>query len=593
MDMNRLLPTATMIKCQGRVVKDITKSTKSKYLVKVDRIAGRDDKWIDIISPTILLHLDALDTLRQGHKITFTSRVFPLQSTTNPYAFDYKMYLMHQRIYQQAFAKSSSIRIIRSEVRVWDDMVFSVKDHCKNLIDSFIPEISSRSVAYALLLGESQLITKDLYLDYANTGAIHVLSVSGLHVTVFISLFIFLLNKVRSQKMGWTLAKILVLSFLVVFYCFLTGLSPSVVRAGIMVIMYLLGTGVFKSHSNYNILAFCCIVMICYEPNLVFDMSFQFSFLALLSILFFYPIIYRCLEPQSKVAIYIWSLISMSLAAQLLVIPFLVYYFHKFPLSFVLSGIVAVPLSSIVIYIGFMMLTIGALRASVGHLLGLLLNYIILFLNSIIHYLADISAFIMEDIFFDKFLLVAFYIMLVAIMSRLTIAKEWQMKSIGIVFVLSISWISWKYFDSRNQSEIIIYDTYSDALVDLFYQGDLYNYKSEALSNNTVEFVAKNNRIMHFIGGIKPMGKVVRIGNKKIIILDDKSTLKHLDNLEIPCHLLYISDNIYPPQDMTIKTNYLVLGRDLNTKIREEWKVAVQADSLHWMQKMGSFRLVL
>ena len=206
------------------------------------------------------------------------------------------------------------------------------------------------AIISALTLGYTDAISPELRDSFSVTGASHILSVSGLHVGiiyVMLGLMLGFLDKCkRTRKIKW----IAVILFLW-FYAFVTGLSPSVSRSVFMFSLFAVAKITDRQSSVYNNIFLSAFVLLIINPMWLFNVGFQLSYSALLSILYFQPKIAKCLVFKNRILTYCWELTSVSIAAQLGAAPLCLYYFHQFPNYFLLSNFVGVPLSGIIIYL--------------------------------------------------------------------------------------------------------------------------------------------------------------------------------------------------------------------------------------------------
>lgn len=151
-------------------------------------------------------------------------------------------------------------------------------------------------------------------------------------------------------------------------FAFLAGLSASVVRAVTMFTIYTLASVVSEERfSGFSALSLAAFLMLLYQPMYLFDISFQLSFVAVFSILLFYPLLSRLLHPRSKIVKYIWNILSLSMAAQLGTLPFVLYYFGAFPAYFLLANLVVAPLSICILSITLLALLLSVYTPWIGN----------------------------------------------------------------------------------------------------------------------------------------------------------------------------------------------------------------------------------
>ena len=234
------------------------------------------------------------------------------------------------------------------------------------------------SLVVAMTLGDKATLSSDLRETYAATGASHVLALSGLHLGIIYWLVTLLMVGRRRRMVSQVVTILAIWAF-----AFLTGLSPSIVRSATMLTVYgLLSVG-YRRGASVNVLAFTAVVMLVVSPLAVFDISFQMSFLAVLAILLFHPLLFRLLPSPwlqaHPVAKWLWGMLTLSLSAQLGVAPLIAFYFHRFSTYFLLSNFIVIPGAYLILLGGLLLLLTGlplvaSLLAGVASLMNGLLS---------------------------------------------------------------------------------------------------------------------------------------------------------------------------------------------------------------------------
>lgn len=205
-------------------------------------------------------------------------------------------------------------------------------------------------VVTAMSLGEKSQLEWELKDTYSKVGAAHILALSGLHLMIiyaFISLFI-------AWRRFRMLSQIIIIVAIWAF-AFLVGMSPSVVRSAFMISIYALLSLGHRERLSVNTLALTAIVMLLFNPQSLYDISFQLSFMAVLAILLFYPLFCQVLPPhilqRHRWLNALWGMVTVSVSAQLGTAPLIAYYFGRFSTYFLLSNFVVVPLATAVLYL--------------------------------------------------------------------------------------------------------------------------------------------------------------------------------------------------------------------------------------------------
>lgn len=322
--------------------------------------------------------------LKYGDEIIVPAQYTAIEPPYNPAEFDFKAWLATQNIYQQTFVDQENILktgedagyfIIKEALRLREKQVKKFR--------RLIKSKEAFSVASTLILGYRADLSPETLAAYANTGTLHALSVSGAHVAIIYVVldFIFLfLNRNRQLK----IAKLLIICSLIWGYALITGLSSSVVRSAIMISVFITAKTLSKNTNNYNILAFSAFCQLIYNPFSIWDVGFQLSYLAVFGLFYLQPKIYNLFYIENKGLDKLWNFIAMSLAAQIATFPLSIYYFHQFPLYFLLGNLfITLPLV-LMMYLG-----IATLIPGLGFL-ALIFEWLINFTNSVLKWIASL-----------------------------------------------------------------------------------------------------------------------------------------------------------------------------------------------------------
>ncbi|WP_210490316.1 ComEC/Rec2 family competence protein [Rufibacter aurantiacus] len=297
------------------------------------------------------------DSLRYGQRLLVQGTLSPPAAPANPFQFDYRRYLALKHIQWQAYLPQSTwLAIGYAPPSYVIALSLKIRKQLENAFREHIHAGREETIAHALVLGVQDELDAALRNAYARTGTMHVLAVSGLHVGLLYGVLLFFLKPLRRGKTSKLLIFFLVVG-VVWFYAFVTGMSASVLRSVCMFSLVELGLLLRRRASILNTLAVVALVLLIYEPNFLYDVGFQLSFLAVAGIVLLQPLFLQFWNPENRAVRLVWELLVISVAAQLATFPLSLYYFHQFPVYFWLANLLAVPLTSIGLYIGvaFMM----------------------------------------------------------------------------------------------------------------------------------------------------------------------------------------------------------------------------------------------
>ena len=311
------------------------------------------------------------------------------------------------------------------------------------------------AVLAALLLGDTDEIDQEIMRAYAASGALHVLSVSGLHVGIIylgLNSALFFLN--RNRKTQILKAGILILFLW--YYALLTGLSPAVLRSSAMLSFIVIGKALERSTNMYNTLAASAIVLLCFQPYLLMQVGFQLSYLAVLGIVFLYKKIHQLLNPSNWLLRQIWGITAVSLAAQLTTFPLGLFYFHQFPNYFLISNLFVIPVSTAIIYGGILLFFISPLT-ELATWVGWFIGKIVHFLNWFVIGVEDLPYALLQGISIS--LVETGLIYLTLMMTILYFMKK-QTVYVYATLILIVCVLSLQMVEStqiRNQQQLIVH----------------------------------------------------------------------------------------------------------------------------------------
>lgn len=413
----------------------------------------------------ISIEADSLSRLlKPGDLIYALLKPMRVSSDGIPEGFDYAAYLRKQEIWFQAVInKSEWISVSRDSV----ELEPSFKRDVALIRYSLIRKMHSggldppaQAFISALVLGYKKDLDPQLKEQFTSIGVVHVLAVSGLHIGIIYwvlqKLFFFLLM----IKGGRYLNVFVVLGFLW-FYVFLAGFSPSVLRAAFMFSLVQAARIINRNSSVFNVLAASAFILLIHSPSTLYDLGFLFSYLAVAGILIVQPVLLQLIEFKSSVLKYLYTMMALSLSAQLLVTPLSIYYFHQFPLVFILANLVMVPVVVAFIYPASLYLLLPA-----GSWLAKMLEYILDYGYRLISWLSGFFESFpiakLENIRFDSFQLVLWYVFLLFLIIYLTLRIPRSALILLIVLIAVIVNDSYGKYKAERQTELLVFYQQSD-----------------------------------------------------------------------------------------------------------------------------------
>ena len=358
---------------------DIQKPNSSENLLEV--LSIKDSLGWKKTQGKVLIYHQLASSLQPGEVVLVNKIPEIIPSPSFPDEFDYRGFLAKREIHFRQFIRSGLVKVDSSNTRSLEFAIDRLGYFLSNLIDQKVEFAESKQIANALLLGQKESLDKEIKKAYSETGTMHILAVSGLHVGIIYAILLLPIKRFKSDskfRKGYLLAVVV----LIWLYALMTGFSPSVVRASTMFSLVTAGQMRKKKPSIWNILAFSAMLMIVVEPEVIFDVGFQLSYLAVAGIVGLQPVIVRWWIPGNVVLEYFWQSAAVSLAAQLVTFPLSVFYFHQFPTYFLLANLIVVPLAFLIMAVGVPFLFLGWIPM-LGEVMGWLVNWMIYIQNQI------------------------------------------------------------------------------------------------------------------------------------------------------------------------------------------------------------------
>ena len=318
----------------------------------------------------ILYAKDIRESLGLGDTIQTEMRLNQPRGKRNPHDFDYRKYLKSQDIHFESFLMDSAeVFIAKSTSFMLERSMLDIKGNVKSHFQKYLSKRSA-GILSALILGERGDVDQQIREDFSNTGVIHVLAVSGLHVGYVSMILITVLGMLR---LPYKYMMVTVIGGLI-FYVGLTGSAPSVMRASIMASLLILGGLLERKTDVFNVLAAAGLLILLINPTQLFNIGFQLSFSAVLSIVtlfpFFQVITNKYIKlPKSKFGNALSGILDLflvSLAAQLGTLAITIFYFHKIPLISLIANLIVVPVIGLIVATGMSYLLIGVFVPPLG-----------------------------------------------------------------------------------------------------------------------------------------------------------------------------------------------------------------------------------
>lgn len=456
-----------------------------------------------------------------GQSLQFSTKIILHKKPNNPDQFDYGKYLTNKSILAQVYVTPNELKvgtIVQKDVWYYSDLL---RNKIKTRLEKNHFGKEELAVAMALLLGQQQEISTEIIQDYQLSGAVHILSVSGLHVGLLMLFINFLLKPLRKNRLNSYLKLTLIITILW-FFAFIAGLSPSVVRSVTMFTFVAIGMHLNRKTNIFHTLLVSILLILLFQPAFIVDVGFQLSYLALFFILWLQPLLASLWKPKTKVENYIWEILTVSFAAQIGAFPLSIYYFHQFPGLFFITNLLVIPLVSISMAWGILVLLLASF-GTIPQFFTKILEYLIYFMNQIIKWVASLEQFIIQDISFNIYMLLSSFLLIFAVILwfKKPNFSKLVMTLIGVLcFQLSYFISFWKH---QKTNELLVFNSKKSTLISEKRNNQLTIYSDistlkDLKNNKTIKpyLVANFSKIKNS----NELPNVLYFENKKILIVD-------------------------------------------------------------------------
>ena len=421
-----------------------------------------------------------LTQLQYGDRILIHKSLQAIKNSGNPGAFNYTQYAAFQQVFHQVFLNGKDwVKLDKPAVDKFRQFIFTARMAILSALRKNMPPGKDElGLAEALLIGYTNDLDKDLVQAYSNTGVVHIIAISGMHLALIYVMLVWLFTKIPGIKNSKLLQAIMILSCLWLF-SLLTGAAASVLRAAVMFSFITIGKQLDKQANMYNSLASSAFVLLCYNPFFLWDVGFQLSYLAIIGIVVFQKSVYNLLNIRNRWINECWKMVSVSIAAQVLTLPVCIYYFHQIPLLFLPANIIAVPLSGFILYaeIATIALYWVPIAASVA---GQISSWLVWLMNKSIAWISRLGFAIWDNIPATLFSTVILFAVIISFTQWLKRKNIWSfrlaLKSL-LFLVMYYAFIKWQ---AQIQEKLIVYHIPQHGAAD-FICGENYYFKGDSV----------------------------------------------------------------------------------------------------------------
>ena len=547
-----------------RVIESFVEKEKTlKTIVEVISIE-KQGQWISTKGKAMLYFQKDSNSLKikYGDVLIINPTFKSIDSPKNPQEFNYKQYLAFHNVFYQCYLSNQKwIHTNNNEGNFILNVSINLRNYFLDVFKKYNIIGNEFAVGSALILGFEDKLNPEIISAYSSSGALHVLSVSGLHIAIIYVVLLkllFFLDKFKNGK----IIKAIILVLVLWFYACLTGLSPSVMRAATMFSFIIVGK-LFNRYTNvYNTLAASALLLLIINPYLIMEVGFQLSFLAVFGIVMLQPGIYNLLETNNWLLDQIWTVTTVSIAAQLATFPLGLLYFHQFPNYFLLSNLLVIPLSALILYLGILLLIVSKITF-LGTWIAWLLSQLISFLNTSVIVFENAPYAIVEGVSIGILETWLVYGMLICMVVFFFQKRHYLIHLSLSFFVIFLSIQIIEKYDETTNSQLVVYSIKKQSAID-FIEGDKNYFVSDTLlykNKSTMLFHVYHNWWEQGVVQHKFVAKdysesafykkdnFMMFNNKKILIVNSALVLKK------------------QPGKTRMKIDYIILSNNSKQKI--------------------------
>lgn len=498
--------------------------------------------------------------LKEGDVVVLPNKWQRITNRGNLFELDYAAYCARNNIYYQQFIRGRDIVIHQYADEHSLSWIRKVHHWCVRQLEWYITDRATLGLLKAMLFDDRDMLDGELTDAYAQTGIVHIIAISGGHITIFFVLVAFLLGWIRHKKYRWV--KYIAAMPLIWIYVVVAGAPPSAVRAATMFSILGIGFTLQKTPNGVNQLLAAAFLLLIVNPNWLHDIGFQLSFVAVLSIMLFYRPVYKWWSPVNKIARMLWSAVAVSIAAEILVAPLVIYYFHLFPLQFIVANVLAYIFMGVILVLGMLLIAVSSVYP-VAHVVAEITTSLSLWFNQLVYGLQHLNFDSLHRLTLTGLQLVLVYIVIAGTTIYLFKKNKTALFTGAIAVVLFIISGCVRYAQTLQQELLIVYNISKETRIELI-TGTTATvlYGNDSVNETTGKFVLEPAHINLHIKDVCKADKeynLLSVAGKKVFILNQpvKDTLIPSDVVIVNSKFADVAEikSVFQPKVLVIPSN--------------------------------------
>lgn len=447
----------------------------------------------------------AVASIKEGDQLLFNGVLQPVSYTGNPGSFNYRAYCADRNIFSQVHLQQGHYK----HIPMSPGFLLRCRNSCLKIIDTYIGGREA-GLAAALLIGYRYGLDKELVNDYMQTGIVHIIAISGMHLALIYGSLLWCLQWLPAPRF-YSILKGMLIIVLLWGFTLLTGASASVLRAAVMFTVVTIGKFFLDRESSaYNQLALSAFLLLCYDPAFIKDIGFQLSYLAVLGIMICNKRLYNTLSFKRTWQQKIWEATALAIAAQAVTLPLCLYHFGQFPLYFLPANLLAVPLSTVILYAEMILMCVQT------QWLGTSLQWMMMVMNTVIAWIGHLPGALITGLHVSVYGMMALYVCLGGMLA----GRKGIPVIIGGICLWALSTLP-ERVQRRQQQVMIVYNQPRHTGID-FISGHVAQFAGDdSIATDMVQaarvfYDADTGRMTQF----EQVGHFICCGKRRLVIVD-------------------------------------------------------------------------
>ncbi|MES2587471.1 MAG: ComEC/Rec2 family competence protein [Bacteroidota bacterium] len=443
---------------------------------------------IPVNSKIVLFMKDDEKKLKEFDVCLLSTDLMEIKNKNNPGEFDSELFWKHREIEFLAFVNEDSYQIIGKSEPSFSHIFTEWRNYFAGILDKHLTG-NELGIAKALILGDRSSLDIEITAKFGNTGAMHVLAVSGLHVGILVQILTLFLNLFKK----WiSKNQIIIIALVIVWiYSLMTGLSASVARSAVMFTL-LVGSGLLnRSQNNFNVLAFSAFLILMWNPHFLYDIGFQLSYLAMFGIFMFYKPLGKLIYFKNKIIRLAYEGTMVGIAAQVLTVPLTLYYFHQFPNYFIITNLGLMIFSFLILALGIALFSFNWL-AILGKFFAYILFVSLFVMILIIEFIDGLPGAVASGFVLNSVLVLLLFAVIFVFYYALQNEKMKLLKITLVSSTILITSMIYTRFNQLNAEKICFLQSDEPTFIIKHEDKNLVFYANKELNTKKAKFSAKS-----------------------------------------------------------------------------------------------------